>query len=171
MHERALVEDARANLTSEARTNKKSIEGFLATIPDGDQQLERVWDISTKMLAGERIEGTAELSIDLAELTSAAFSTAQLTGAFSSMEYDEVAIYTSVYGQQARVAEMQDQALAFLKAVTSRTWLIEEATPPSGEIVLWRQDIAAARTHLFFLAQFAEQLIGKGYAPLLERSR
>jgi len=171
MRERALLEDALTNLTSEVSANKSSVEGFLKAIPERERELEHVWDISTKMLAGESIEGTAALQIELMEITSAAYATTQLTGAFGLMPYEEVSRYSAVYAHQDRVREMQDQALTLLKSVTSRTWLLDDAKPPLAEVALWRQDIAATRTHLFFLKQFAEQLISKAYDPLLSTGR
>ena len=168
IRERSLVAEALTNLTTELSANRGAIEGFIATIPTREQELGRLRDIALTLLNGKPVSGSAELRIELPETPSAAYSSAQLTGAFGSMDYGEVSDYAAVYTFQANVQELQKEILGQVQVVLARTWLIEESKPPLQEVELWRRDIDVLMARLFFLRQFAEQL-RDAYAKVLAR--
>jgi hypothetical protein len=168
MRERSLVEEARTNLATEMSANRGAIDEFIKTIPTRERELERLREITKILLAGQPVSGTAALNIELPELASAAYSSAQLTGAFGSMDYAEVSDYAAVYGFQSNIEELQKGIIGEMQIVLARTWLIDEPKPPPQEVELWRRDIDVLRARLFFLKQFAEQL-RDSYAKLLAR--
>jgi hypothetical protein len=168
MRERSLVEEARMNLATELRANRAAIEAVIKTIPTREQELTRVRDIAQSLLAGRPASGTAELNFELPELTTAAYSSAQLTGAFGLMEYAEVSDYAAVYGFQSTVTELRGDILGQLQLVLSRIWLIDEPKPRAQDLELWKHDLDLLGARLFFLKQLAEQL-KDGYAKVLAR--
>jgi hypothetical protein len=168
MRERSLVEQARSNLATELRANRVAVDGFIKTIPTREQELGHLRDIALTLLDGKPVSGSAELRIELPETSAAAYSSAQLTGAFGSMDYGEVSDYATVYGFQANVQELQKEILGQVQIVLSRTWLIDAPKPPSQEVELWRRDIDVLLARLFFLKQFAEQL-SDAYVKVLAR--
>jgi hypothetical protein len=104
----------------------------------------------------------------LPELGSAAYASAQLTGAFGSMDYGEVSDYATIYGFQSNVQELQRSLVKQVTIVLSRTWLIDEPKPSPQEVEFWRRDIDVLRSEIFFLKQFTEQL-RDAYAKVLAR--
>jgi hypothetical protein len=168
IRERSLIEEARTNLATELRGNRAAVEGFLKTIPTREQELDRLREIALAFLAGQPVSGSAALRIELPELGSAAYASAQLTGAFGSMDYGEVSDYATIYGFQSNVQELQRSLVKQVTIVLSRTWLIDEPKPSPQEVEFWRRDIDVLRSEIFFLKQFTEQL-RDAYAKVLAR--
>jgi hypothetical protein len=167
MRERSLVDAARANLTTELGANKKAVEGFLKTIAARQQELDTVRGIGQTLMAGQPITlKEAALNFGFSDINTAAYSTAQLTGAFGLMDYEDVREYAATYALQARFADMQIDAVEMLRDVLSRTWVIEDEKPPLREVELWLQDINRLDAHLLFLGQFGSQLV-EGYDNVL----
>ena len=95
---RALVRDARANLLNEVRDNRNDLAERLKQIPHESDQLDRVLEASIALLQHKTIEGEMGLGFKSADLQTASHATAEVTGAFALMEYDEVKLkhYDSV---------------------------------------------------------------------------
>jgi hypothetical protein len=169
MRERSLVEAARTNLTTELRANKTGIERFVATIPTRRQELATVRSIAEALLSGQpNPHRQATLEFQFADMASAAHSTAQLTGAFGLMEFEDVSTYAAIYDFQSRVAKSQNETLALLTRAISRVWIMDHAKPPLRDVELWLQDINALDAQLLLLEQFSAQLI-TGYEKVLAR--
>ena len=100
LSDRALVDAARADLTRELQDNKTAAEQFRTTMAERHKELTAIRAAADGLLEGHKPEGQLTLNFEFAEVSSAAHSTAQMTGAFGLMEYDEVNRYTAIYGFQ-----------------------------------------------------------------------
>lgn len=170
MRERSLVDEARANLATELRRNKTAVDRFLTTIPEREKELDTVQTIAEGLIAGRPVTiKHAALGFVLADISSAARTTAEITGAFSLMSYEEVGRYAAIYDHQARFGRMQDDFIARLTPVLSRVWLIESSAPPRAEAELWLRDIYSLGAHLLFVKQLGEQL-SRGYGEAIDQA-
>ena len=136
---RALVRDARANLLKEVRDNRKALDERLKRIPTEIDQLDRALEVSTALLQHKAIDGQMDLGFKSAELQTASHTTAEITGAFALMEYDEVKRYASLYNRQNVFVKTQDQATQDLTPARRSACAAAEPWSLSG----WRSPPAA----------------------------
>jgi hypothetical protein len=108
--QRALVREARANLASEIRDNMNELSNRLKNVPNERRNIDRAYEVLAALTAHRPLEGQFELNIVTADLRDASHATAQLTGAFALMEYDEVKKFASVYGHQAMYVRLHNDA-------------------------------------------------------------
>jgi hypothetical protein len=98
---RALVREARANIVSEIRDNQRELANRLNNVATEQKELDSILEALQTIIEHKKLNGKVETNIVTAELRDASHSTAQITGAFALMEYDEVKKYTAVYARQA----------------------------------------------------------------------
>jgi hypothetical protein len=166
LRERALIDAARANLSRELQENKTAAEQFRTTMAERHKELTALRAAADGLLEGHKPEGQLTLNFDFAEVSSAAQSTAQVTGAFGLMEYEEVNRYTAIYGFQNTFVRMQDETTAMLRDVLARLWVIEAKQPPRAAIDAWIEDISRLDSQIYLLDKFAENLT-TGYGRVL----
>jgi len=166
LRDRALVDAARANVTRELQENKTAAERFRTTMVERHKELAALRAAADGLLEGHKPEGQLTLNFEFAEVSSAAQSTAQMTGAFGLMEYDEVNRYTSIYGLQGTFVRIQDETTAMLRDVLARLWVIEAKQPPRAAIDAWIEDISRLDSQVYLLDKFAENLT-TGYGRVL----
>ena len=130
---RELANHARENLFDEIRANKAALDGMLTTIGRSQDNYRRAHRAIKNLLA-DQPSGVDNLNFspDLAGLSTAAYSTAQVTQAFSYMEYEEVRGFTSLYDMQAQYMTLQDRALAGLTGFSGPMMLngLDHASKP-----------------------------------------
>lgn len=98
-----LAADARANILNEIRANAARLDDLL---PQVERHLQEHTDLHTRLvnvLAGKPMVGEVRLNYTGAGLSSAAYQTAEVTGAFRYMDYDEVRRYSGLYALQAQL--------------------------------------------------------------------
>ena len=111
-HHRALVREARANLTSEIRDNRAELDKFLTEIPRIGEQLNRLLRFIGELQASrQRGHGELALGFNITQLSRASLDTADLTGAQGFMPYPEVKRYAELYGLQQQFNTTQQQLL------------------------------------------------------------
>ncbi len=121
-HNRALVTEARHNLQSEIRNNQADVQvilkGLDATLPRFLRAIEVVGNLSAPENAKEAAElfqlsGERSLlsSYAAGSLNTASRTTAEISGAFAFMDYDEIRKYAEIYDAQALFSRAQDGAL------------------------------------------------------------
>jgi len=157
---RLLVREAVANLTAELRNNKKELDGLFDGLAKERQQLEHADEIARVLLAHESLE-RFELVLDWhgAELTSAALTTAQVTGAFGFMDYAEVSRYAYLYDLQAQYMRLGErgrehfsEVLAFVRRVAA------SERPSDDEVRQWRSNIDVTLADIVVREQVGRQL-------------
>lgn len=157
---RALVREARANITSEIRDNHKELANRLKKIPAEGAQLERALDVAQQLLQHKEISGSMQLGFVAADLGTASRTTAEVTGAFALMEYDEVKKFASVYSHQELYARFQNQAMQDLtRAMSMASTLGRNETPSVREIEDWRAAVRQTLSALFIEEQLGATLL------------
>ena len=169
--ERTLVVEARAHLVNELRDNRTALDNFLKTIPDRERELATVRSIAETRLAGQPLP-TSEASLNyvLADVTSASRTSAEITGAFALMTYDEVKEFALIYDLQQHFTRLQDEILVLMRPVLAGVTLIDAPMPSTSDLETWLRAIAAADAQLLFVKQIGEQL-SAGYTKVLDRAR
>jgi hypothetical protein len=121
--DRALVREAKANLTTELRANSKELDRFIGKISPMREKLLQAITVMDGLPDPVTVEKASSLfrpgsnpdfimiPYDRAELSAASRTTAEITGAFALMEYAEVTKYASVYDRQALFDKVQDDLL------------------------------------------------------------
>lgn len=169
MDHRSLATEARATLLAEIRENKKELDGILENIGRHQDNYRQAYTAAQNLIAGKPL-GTNEINIGfgVAQLSAAAYATAEVTGAFSYMEYEDVRRFAGVYDLQAKYDALQDQGLTHVATVSGPLLLADD---PSGvsraELEEWKRQLQAAIGALDLQRQMAVRLSGS-YAEILE---
>ena len=159
---RALVREARANLASEIRDNLKELKNRLASIPKERQNLERADEAVRTVMAHKELKGEISLNFVTAELRDASRATAQITGAFALMDYDEVQKYASVYNLQAFYTHVRDTAFENLtKALGFTSLLAQPASATPRELEDFRAQLRATSSALMVEEQIGKSLLAE----------
>ena len=118
--DRTLVSAARANIALEIADNRRALDGHLAAFPERMARLDSVLKLLGELDAG--VEPTirkAELSMSVPSLGSAAWQTAERTGALALMEYVDVQRLADIYMLQALVSDNLKDAIATVNYAAS----------------------------------------------------
>ena len=110
--DRTLVNAARANIALEIADNRRALDGHLAAFPERMARIENVLKLLGELDAG--VEPTireAELGMGVPSLGSAAWQTAERTGALALMEYVDVQRLADTYMLQALASDNLKEAL------------------------------------------------------------
>ena len=165
---RALVRDARANLLNEVRDNRNELAERLKRIPQEADQLDRALDVSIALLQHKTIDGKMDLGFKSAELQTASHTTAEITGAFALMEYDEVKRYANLYDHQNVFAATQDQAKQDLtRALSGVSFLSRNEAASARQLEDWSTAIRQAMASLFVEQELGASLL-KNYDSVLQ---
>jgi hypothetical protein len=128
-HNRALVEEARQNLRNEIANNQKDVQLVLKSLETAKPRFSRaiellgnsssIPDHDGEMTSLFNPNGQNALSygFTLAWLNTASYQTAQVSGAFALMEYDEVRRFAEIYDPQALFHRAQDSASTGVRTV------------------------------------------------------
>ena len=166
---RLLVREAKANLMSEVRANRKELDGMFAAIETQLKQLYAADDLAEQVLSGpipKKME--VSLSLNAAELKNAAVTTGQITGAFGFMEYGEVRRYADAYDMQAQFMRMQEREGEKYQAVLGFVHRLSgPKLPPAAATEEWRAQINSLGASLYLREQMARALL-KRYDELLK---
>lgn len=112
-HHRILVREARANIATELRNNRETIQKAVPEIQARQKQLQEMIatidavEKSRKLPAGHLGYNYASY-----ELYSTAWKTASVSGAVTHMEYDQLKDYTDAYDLQQDFLTVQAQGFA-----------------------------------------------------------
>jgi hypothetical protein len=170
---REQVAEARRNLLEEVRGNKEALEkNFLAKVAVTRQDMAHAATFAQSLLDGNTGAGLFwKLDYPLTSLQSASFATAQATGAFALMEYEEARRFSSIYRMQETFERQHEMGLTTATefygmgqmigaAVKSRT----KARPT--EVEEWRRRISTVDTSILLQGQLGGAL-DKAYQSLL----
>jgi hypothetical protein len=112
-HHRALVREARANITEEIRRNKETVDESIKDIHQREAELSHIVDLMNKVAKDRNAIKNQSMHFGIAmhDLYSTAWQTATTSGAVTYMKYDELNRYTDIYLTQQAFTTLQDQAL------------------------------------------------------------
>jgi len=165
---RALVRDARANLLNEIRDNRNQLVERLKRIPQEVEQLDRALDVSIALLQHKTIDGKMDLGFKSADLQTASHTTAEVTGAFALMEYDEVKKYASLYDHQNFFVKTQDQAKQDLtRALSGVSFVARNELASPRQLEDWSTAIRQAMASLYIEEELGASLV-KQYDSVLQ---
>ena len=100
-NERALAAEARANLLSEIGENKQDLDKVLQRFDRAEAEFRKGHAAATNLLAGRPLGiDSLNFGFEMAELSAAAYATAEITGAFAFMDYADVREFSSLYDLQ-----------------------------------------------------------------------
>lgn len=169
MAHRSVATEARATRLTEIRENKKALDGVLKSIGTNQENYRVAYTAAGNLLAGKPL-GTNSISIGfgVANLSAAAYATAEITGAFSYMPYEDVRRFASVYDIQARYDALQDQSITHVAGVAAPLLLTRDPVDVSRpELEEWKRQLRTAIGALDIQRQLAEGLSG-AYAEILK---
>jgi hypothetical protein len=112
-HHRALVREARENITAEIQKNKETIDGALLEYQQRGEALHHVIDAVHRLEKTHHLNRVETMNFGMADhdLYSTAWQTATTSGAVTYMSYDELRHYTDVYMTQQTFSVLQAQAI------------------------------------------------------------
>ena len=103
-----------------------------------------------------------DLSFKSADLQTASHTTAEVTGAFALMEYDEVKRYAGLYDHQNVFVKTQDQAKQDLTRTLSGVSFLSRNEPASArQLEDWSTAIRQAMASLFVEEEVGAALLKK----------
>ncbi|OLC51628.1 MAG: hypothetical protein AUH43_02055 [Acidobacteria bacterium 13_1_40CM_65_14] len=170
---RALVREARLNLTNELRDNVKELSNRLQKLPEEKQNLEHALDVAQRLADRknfEQLKGSmsVQLGFTTADLRSASRTTAEVTGAFGLMDYDEVKKYATVYGHQDLYMRFSSDAMQNLSRTLATVGIFEHPESASArEFEDCKAQIRLALAGLITEEQLGQSLL-KEYQSVLQ---
>jgi hypothetical protein len=166
LHHRSLVQEAKANLAQEIRTNRAELDAVLvksmARLTKEQDDALAIMDAlhAKKPLHDFQLSAT----YNIATLNSTAWTTAQSTGAVSLMEYADVKRLAALYDLQSRVGTIQDRLVdAYVTAGPPG----DPTTITADELRQWRQRVVLIKANLSAAQGLATALLGE-YNKLLD---
>jgi hypothetical protein len=137
-HHRSLVHEARTNLATEIRTNRNTMELYLQELHSRQKELAVVVSTMQELQQKRAVPTNLKMSYTFHTFDSAAWHTANTSGAVTYMGYDELQRYTDIYDGQYAFQVLQTDALNSIADLTSRLQLMEP-----GRMGLLHQDVNA----------------------------
>jgi hypothetical protein len=145
-HHRELVGETRVRLRDEIRGNQESVQIVLKGLAPARMRLTRAIDLASRISSPGALEeaeplfrperGSLLSGMSFAFFNTAAYTTAEVTGAFGFMDYSETVRYADTYDLQALYMRMQDGIEKDLfSAATLGTSLLTKPTPTEIEDV------------------------------------
>ena len=163
---RELVAETRARLESEIQGNRDSIQTVLKSLGPAKPRFLHAIDVVSDLSnpdhakAAESLfgEGTGNVTaMSFAYFNTAAYSTAQVTGALGFMEYSDALRYADAYDLQALYARMQDSAEKDVIAAGMLGTSLQQK-PTTAEIADVERQLRLALGGLVVLENIAKKL-------------
>jgi hypothetical protein len=162
-HDRGLLRVARANLASEIRNNKETVDRALTEMESRKQGLKEIIQAMQSLEGGKR--GPKDLNYIFVgyDLYSTAWMTAAASGATAHMDYDELKRYTDLYNKQQIFMNLQYQAFNATTDISHLEWLMGRDPKNVSKARFEEIEAAAARylTILDALGNLGQQLSKK----------
>jgi hypothetical protein len=168
-NDRQLVLEARATIMREIADNKKDLDAALSGIQGDLQKFESAVKFATDMLTSKKTTITElNFHLNLADLSSSGWRTAERTGALSHMDYGEVQRYSKLYDFQDLVIEQQRNMLSQLGAATAiLSSDFDPDNPNPRDLEMFRERVMSLRAALAVHEQMARRL-SENYAEALQ---
>ena len=180
-HQRALVREAKANLTTELQSNKKELERFIGKIAPMREKLLQAITVVDGLPDPVNVEKASSLfrpgsnpdfimvPYDRAELSAASRTTAEITGAFALMEYAEVTKYATVYDRQALFDKVQNDVLNSALSAASLGLIVDFQKASQVELGDVKRQLRLALGNVFAVEEIGRALTA-AYDRVIEGS-
>jgi len=167
---RELVVEARATLTREIADNKKDLDATLSGMQNDVKAFEAAITFATEMLRTKKTNiNKLDFHLNLADLSSTGWRTAERTGALSHMDYSEVQRYSKLYDFQDLIVEQQRNMLGRLGGVTAILGSDFNPDDPDGrDLERFRESVMELRAALVIHQDMAARL-AQNYAETLKQ--
>jgi hypothetical protein len=167
IHERHLVHEANANITSEMRDNQKDVESSIKASAQYQQDMKHLIAVMDQMKAGQQLKGSVNITFEKADLNTASWRTAAATGAIAYMRYRDVKRYEDIYGLQGYFELAQDRAMdswanvyaPFMQFISQNT--DDKGHPKLTDAQLAQVDKIEEQTQMYIGRLIAVESIGK----------
>jgi len=158
-HHRELAREARENIRSEIRDNKKDLDKHLADLDGLRKERKDDLVVIEKMLGHEKLK-EASMSINFygATLSSASWSTASTVGALVYMDYAEVKQLAEAYKKQEFYDQLQNEQIKMVQVGLGLMSSIGESKPTDDELRAVRSQLLQSHASLVVLDQLGRQL-------------
>lgn len=165
---RELVAEARATINREIADNKKDLDATLAGIAGDLAKFDAAIQFASEMMATKKTSvNELNFHINLAELSSTSWRTAERTGALGHMDYEEVQRYSKLYDLQDLVVEQQRNLVSRLGEATAILNAdFDPDNPNPKDLEFFRERVMVLRAHLGVHEQMAKRL-AENYAEAL----
>ena len=169
---RVLVAQARETIAREIADNRNDLQKTMADFPKDAQAMENAMKFANEMLVAKKTNITEILlHVNLADLSSTAWRTAERTGALSHMDYAEVQHLSRVYDHQDIYVQRQRSLVNQLaEASALLTGEFNPDDPNRKDLELFRQQVMQLRASLNLQEDWAKQL-SKDYVEILAAPR
>lgn len=156
--DRALVREARANITQELRDNRADLGKSRGINAENKRKIDQSLDEFDRLVAAGKGEHSARIGLNTAELDSTSWDTAQTTGAIRHMPYAEVKRYTNLYTFQREFLRMQETMLEpFVDSLDARPTKIESLSP--ADLSVRRKELMRPLKYLRVVDGLGRQLL------------
>lgn len=157
---RELVRDARATLTREIADNKKEIDSTLAGYEGDAKSLDNAIKFANDLLKTKTTTvNELNFHVNLAELSSTGWRTAERTGALSQMDYAEVQKFSKLYDWQELVEEQQRGMVALLGSATAiLSGDFDPDQPNPRDLQVFREQVMQLRSTLKLMENMVRRL-------------
>jgi hypothetical protein len=166
----ALAAQARQNILIEIRQNKERLDSSIKQLHNNRQAYIDTYHAADNVLAG-RPHGLEKIQLDnnATNLTEAAYSTAEITGAFGQMAYEDVRRFAGLYGVQRRFSAIEQQFSGIISDATGPLMLVELQKMSPAELDRVKQGLERALGSLTTRA-IAGQTLSRAYAATLKEA-
>ena len=165
---RQLVHQARATIMREIADNKKDIDATLVGIDSDLQAFASAITFATDLLTSKKTNiRRLDFQLNMADLSSTGWRTAERTGALSHMDYAEVQRYSKLYDFQDLLIEQQRAMLSQLSAASAiLSGGFDVDNPNRKDLEALRERAMTIRAALTIHQDMAKRL-AKNYAELM----
>jgi hypothetical protein len=166
---RELVSQARATIAREIAANKTDLEATLEGLQTDLKKLDDAIRFATDIIATKKTTvNQLNFHVNLAELSSSGWRTAERTGALSHMDYDEVQRYSRLYDFQDLLLEQQRRFVSQLGEATAILGSdFNPDNPNVKDLEFFRERVMVLRAGLTVHEQMAKRL-AENYAEALK---
>jgi hypothetical protein len=158
---RDLVREATATLAREIADNRAALERHLAEAGTREKDADNALQLTRELLATRKSNiNQFSLTFHLSTLSSAAWQTAERTGAVAHMEYPDVQKYAKLYNVQALYEGEQRRVMAqVVGALSSIATGVDPHEADPADLERFRQQLLAVRGALIVDKQLGESLL------------
>jgi hypothetical protein len=163
-----LAELPRANIVSYFQRNQERLASTLRQLKNNRQGYIDLYRAAENVLAGQP-DGLArvQLNYNMAGFSEAAYKTAEITGAFAQMAYEDVRRFAGLYDLQRKYTVADDAFLAIVGEPAASVKMTELEKMSRPELEELKKGLQRALASMNGREQLGA-LLGMAYAALLE---
>jgi hypothetical protein len=160
-HNRDLVREATVTITREITDNRAALERHLSEADARENETDNTLQLVKELLDTKASDiKQLGLSFHLSTLSSAAWQSAERTGAVAHMEYADVQKYAKLYNVQGLYEGEQRRVMAqVVSALSSLSADMDPHKAPPADLERFRQQLLGVRAALLVDRQLGDSLL------------